>query len=374
MKFVASSTALLSHLQAISRVINSKNTMPILDNFLFKLEGNTLTLTASDLETTMITSLEVVDVEGEGSMAVAAKLLLDTLREFSEQPLTFDMNDDNLALVITSENGQYNFICQNADEYPRIQSLSDSANTLTIDAATLNEGIQTTFFATADDELRPVMNGIFFDIKAEYTTIVATDAHKLVRYQNESAKGDGTYSFILAKKAASMLKNILPKESGDVTIRFDEKNICFTLQNYTLYARQIEGRYPNYSGVIPVNNPHKVIADRSTLLNAVRRVSVFSNQGTSLVKLQIQNNQIVISAQDIDFSISAEEKIACQFEGEQIVIGFKSSFLIDILSNLSSNEVVLELSDPSRAGLFLPFDQAEGENLLMLLMPMLLNS
>jgi DNA polymerase III subunit beta len=375
MKFVASSTTLLNHLQAISRVINSKNTMQILDNFLFKLEGNTLTLTASDLETTMITSLEVVDVEGEGSLAVAAKLLLDTLREFSEQPLTFDVNDENLALVITSENGQYNFIGQNADEYPLIPKLSETANSLKIDAATLNEGIQTTFFATADDELRPVMNGIFFDVKSECTTIVATDAHKLVRYQNENVTGDGAYSFILAKKAAGLLKNILPKETGDVTIRFDEKNLCFTLRNYTLFARQIEGRYPNYAGVIPVNNPYKVIADRPTLLNAIRRVSVFSNQGTSLVKLQIENNQIVISAQDIDFSISAEEKIACQFEADApIVIGFKSSFLIDILTNLSSNEVVLELSDPSRAGLFLPFEQAEGENLLMLLMPMLLNN
>ena len=374
MKFVASSTALLSHLQAISRVINSKNTLAILDNFLFKIEGNMLTLTASDLETTMITSMEVVDVEGEGSVEVAAKLLLDTLREFSEQPLTFDINDDNLALVITSENGTYNFIGQNGDEYPRIPTMSETGNSLAIEAATLNNGIQTTFFATADDELRPVMNGIFFDVTTEHTTIVATDAHKLVRYKNEAASGDTNYSFILAKKAASLLKNILPKETGEVKVRFDEKNICFSLQNYTLYARQIEGRYPNYAGVIPANNPIKVIADRITLLNAVKRVSVFSNQGTSLVKLQINKNQINISAQDIDFSISAEETIACQFDGDTIEIGFKSSFLIDILANLSSSDVVVELSEPSRAGLFLPFDQAEGESVLMLLMPMLLNS
>jgi DNA polymerase-3 subunit beta len=374
MKFVASSTALLSHLQAISRVINSKNTLAILDNFLFKIEGSTLTLTSSDLETTMITSMEVVDVEGEGSVAITAKLLLDTLREFSEQPLTFDIDDENLALVITSDNGTYNFIGQNGDEYPRIPSLSESGNSLTIEAATLNNGIQTTFFATADDELRPVMNGIFFDITTENTTIVATDAHKLVRYRNETAAGVADYSFILAKKAAGLLKNILPKETGEVTIRFDEKNICFSLQNYTLFARQIEGRYPNYGGVIPTNNPIKVIVDRVTLLNAVKRVSVFSNQGTSLVKLHIENNKINISAQDIDFSISAEETIACQFEGESIEIGFKSSFLADILGNLSSNDVMIELSEPSRAGLFLPFDQAEDENVLMLLMPMLLNS
>ena len=374
MKFVASSTALLSHLQAISRVINSKNTMAILDNFLFKLSGSTLTLTASDLEITMITSMEVADVEGEGSVAVTAKLLLDTLREFSEQPLTFDIDDENLALVISSDNGTYNFIGQKGDEYPRVPTLSDNTNEFTMDAAILNDGIQTTFFATADDELRPVMNGIFFDITEEHATIVATDAHKLVRFQTETPAGVSNIAFILAKKAASLLKNILPKETGDVAISFDEKNICFKLQNYTLFARQIEGRYPNYSGVIPPNNPVKVIADRVTLLNAVKRVSVFSNQGTSLVKLHIADNQINISAQDIDFSISAEETIACQFEGEKIEIGFKSSFLVDILNNLSSNEVVIELSEPSRAGIFLPFDQAENENVLMLLMPMLLNS
>lgn len=374
MKFVASSTALLSHLQAISRVINSKNTLAILDNFLFKLEGNTLTLTSSDLETTMITSMEVADVEGEGSVAVTAKLLLDTLREFSEQPLTFDINDDNLALVISSDNGTYNFIGQKGDEYPRVPTLSDNTNAFSMDASVLNNGIQTTFFATADDELRPVMNGIFFDITEEHATIVATDAHKLVRFRTQTPVGLANVSFILAKKAAGLLKNILPKETGDVAVSFDEKNICFKLQNYTLFARQIEGRYPNYAGVIPVNNPIKVIADRVTLLNAVKRVSVFSNQGTSLVKLQIADNQIHISAQDIDFSISAEETIACQFEGEKIEIGFKSSFLIDILNNLSSAEVVTELSEPSRAGIFLPFDQAENENVLMLLMPMLLNS
>ena len=223
MKFVASSTALLSHLQAISRVINSKNTLAILDNFLFKLEGTTLTLTASDLETTMITSMEVVDVDGEGSVAITAKLLLDTLREFSEQPLTFDIDDENLALVISSDNGTYNFIGQKGDEYPRIPSLSESTNTFSIDASVLSNGIQTTFFATADDELRPVMNGIFFDVTAEHTTIVATDAHKLVRFQTESPEGVANFSFILAKKAAGLLKNILPKETGDVVVSFDEK-------------------------------------------------------------------------------------------------------------------------------------------------------
>ncbi len=374
MRFVASSTALLSHLQAVSRVINSKNTMAILDSFLFQIEGTVLKITASDLETTMITSMDIADVEGEGSVAVTAKLLLDTLREFSEQPLTFDIDDENLAMVIYSDNGQYNFIGQNGDDYPRLPMMPESTSKMTLNIATLNDSIQSTFFATGDDELRPVMNGIFFDITPEKMTVVATDAHKLVRFQNEEARGDSAYSFILAKKAANMLRNVLPKESGEVLIRFDDKNICFTLPTYTLYARQIEGRYPNYSAVIPMNNPYKVIVDRILLLNAVKRVSVFSNQGTSLIKLHIENDQIVISAQDIDFSISAEETIRCQYEGEPLSIGFKSSFLIDIINNLASESIVLELSDPSRAGIFLPFEQSEGENILMLLMPMLLNN
>lgn len=374
MKFVASSTALLSHLQAVSRVINSKNTMAILDNFLFQIEGSSLKITASDLETTMITSMEIVDAEGEGSVAVTAKLLLDTLREFPEQPLTFEIDDENLAMVIYSENGQYNFIGQNGDDYPLLPAMPESAKSITMDVATLNDGIQSTFFAAGDDELRPVMMGIYFDFTPEAMTVVATDAHKLVRFQNSEARSEEAYSFILAKKPANMLRNILPKESGEVLIRFDDKNICFILPTYTLYARQIEGRYPNYNAVIPMNNPYKVIVDRATLLNAVKRVSVFSNQGTSLIKLHIENDQIVISAQDIDFSISAEESLRCQYEGEPLSIGFKSSFLIDIIGNLASESIILELSDPSRAGIFMPFEQAEKENVLMLLMPMLLNN
>ena len=374
MKFIVSSTDLLSHLQAISRVINNKNSLPILDNFLIQLEGKVLTMTASDIETTLITSMEVETAEGSGKVAVASRLLLDTLREFSEQPLTFEIDDENLAMVIYSDNGQYNFIGQNGDDYPRLPMMPESTNSMTLNIATLNDSIQSTFFATGDDELRPVMNGIFFDITPDKMTVVATDAHKLVRFQNEEARGDSAYSFILAKKASNMLRNILPKESGEVLIRFDDKNICFTLPTYTLYARQIEGRYPNYSAVIPMNNPYKVIVDRIMLLNAVKRVSVFSNQGTSLIKLHIENDKIVISAQDIDFSISAEETIRCQYEGEPLSIGFKSSFLIDIINNLASESIILELSDPSRAGIFLPFEQSEGENILMLLMPMLLNN
>ncbi len=377
MKFIVSSTDLLSHLQAISRVINNKNSLPILDNFLFQLEGNKLTLTASDIETTLITSMEVETAEGNGKVAVASRLLLDTLREFPDQPLTFNINDSNLALVITSANGSYNFIGQNGDEYPRMPQLQEDARIMTLPVSTLSSGISKTFFCTADDELRPVMNGIFFDITAESLTLVATDAHKLVRYKttftSASIQEDETVNFILPKKPANMLKNILPKESGEVEIQFDTKNAHFKLANYTMICRQVEGRFPNYNGVIPKLNPFKVIIDRATLLNALKRVSVFANQASNLVKLAINGNQIHISAQDIDFSISAEETIACQFDGDPIKIGFKSSFLIEILGNISVSEIVLELSDASRAGLILPFENEENEEILMLLMPMLLN-
>ena len=378
MKFIVSSTDLSSHLLAISRVINSKNSLPILDNFLLNIEGNTLTMTASDIETTLITSMEVETLEGGGKVAVASRLLLDTLREFPEQPLTFNINDSNLSMVITSANGSYNFIGQNGDEYPRLPELQEDARTLTLPVAILSSGISKTLFCTADDELRPVMNGIFFDITDDSLTLVATDAHKLVRYKTKHTsssvqEGDEAVTFILPKKPATMLKNILPKESGEVEIHFDNKNAHFKLANYTMICRQVEGRFPNYNGVIPKSNSYKIIIDRATLLNALKRVSVFSNQASNLVKLDFSANQIHISAQDIDFSISAEETISCQFDAEPIKIGFKSAFLIEILGNINVTDIVMELSDASRAGLILPFENEENEEILMLLMPMLLN-
>ncbi len=383
MKFIASSTVLLSHLQAISRVINNKNTLQILDNFLFDIQDNLLTITASDTETTLITSMEIEGVEGSGKVAVASRLLLDTLREFSEQPLTFEINDSNLSMVITSANGTYNFIGQNGDEYPQLPMIEDDATEFVMDVDILNMGVTKTLFCAADDELRPIMNGVYFDIYKDNITLVATDAHKLVRYKTsykeinawkeEGAEEPEKVNFILPKKPATLLKSILPKESGDVTVKFDAKNAYFKLANYTVICRQVEGRYPNYNGVIPQGNPFKVIVDRITLLNALKRVSVFSNQASNLIKLQFTENQIIISAQDIDFSISAEETIECQYTDEPMKIGFRSSFLIELLSNLDANEIVIELTDPSRAGLILPLEQNESEDILMLLMPMLLN-
>jgi DNA polymerase-3 subunit beta len=373
MKFVVSSTALLSHLQAISKVINSKNTLPILDCFLLELEGSTLILTAADSETRLVTSLEVNEADGNGKFAVNAKNLLDPLKELPEQPLTFEINNDNLETFIFFHNGKYNFIGQSGEDYPQPKELKETAVSLTIEPQVLFAGINRTLFASADDELRPVMNGVFFDITPEDLTFVASDGHKLVRCKTLSAKGAERASFILPKKPANLLKTILPKEAEIVEIKFDENNAYIKMSSYTMTCRFIEGRYPNYNSVIPQNNTNKVILDRQTFLNALKRVSVFSNQASNLIKLQLTDKNIIVTAQDIDFSTAAEETIACEYAGSQMNIGFKSSFLIEILNNILSTDISLELSDPSRAGLIIPAENEENEDLLMLLMPMMLN-
>lgn len=373
MKFVVSSTALLSHLQAISKVINSKNTLPILDCFLLELEGTTLSLTAADSETRLVTCLEVNEAEGNGKFAVNAKNLLDPLKELPEQPLTFEINNDNLETFIFFHNGKYNFIGQSGDDYPQPKELKDTAVSLSIEPQVLFSGINRTLFASADDELRPVMNGVFFDITTENLTFVASDGHKLVRCKTMSAKGEERASFILPKKPANLLRAILPKETETVEIKFDENNAYIKMSSYTMTCRFIEGRYPNYNSVIPQNNTNKVVLDRLAFLNALKRVSVFSNQASNLIRLQLSESNIVVSAQDIDFSTAAEETIPCGYTGTAMSIGFKSSFLIDILNNIPSTDISLELSDPSRAGLILPTENEENEDLLMLLMPMMLN-
>ncbi len=376
MKFVVSSIDLLNHLQTVSRVISPKNTLPILDNFLFNLDGKNLEITASDLETTMITSMQLQNTSDSGIISVPARLLIDTLKEFPEQPLSFDINEETLAIIITTENGQFTIVGQNGSDFPQVPAIKEDKKTeLPIQAESLEVAITSTLFATADDELRPVMNGIYFDIAPDDITFVASDAHKLVRYKRKDIKTEANSSFILPKKPASLLKNLLIKEKGNVLIEVDDKNAFFTLSNHKLVCRLVEGNYPSYNSVIPADNQNKLIIDRLKFLNTLRRVSVFSNQASNLVKMHLTGNQVTISAQDIDFSISAYERISCQYEGDEMDIGFKSVFLIEILSNLQSSDVVVELSDPSRAGLFLPLDtDNEDEDVLMLLMPMMINN
>ena len=372
MKFIVSSTGLFSRLQAISRVINSKNSLPILDCFLLELTDGTLSITASDSETTLSTSIETNEYDTDGRFAVNSKTILDALKEIPEQPLAFEVSE-NMEIVVKYQNGKYSLIGQNADEYPQSANLGSNAVHVGLGVEVLMNGINRSLFATADDELRPVMNGIYFDITTEDITFVASDGHKLVRNKSYKARGNEKAAFILPKKPATLLKNLLPKETGDVQIDFDDRNAMFTLENYSMTCRLIEGRYPNYNSVIPQNNPHRATIDRAAFVSALKRVSVFSSAASSLIKLRLDMNTIQISGQDIDFSTSAEETLMCQYEGNQMSIGFKSTFLIDILNNMASQEVVMELADPSRAGVIVPVEQNEDEDLLMLLMPMMLN-
>lgn len=373
MKFVVSSALLSSHLQTISRVISSKNSLPILDCFLLELKDNKLTITAADNEVRMETFVEVADHEGEGSLAINAKNLLDPLRELPDQPLIFEINDETLEVFIFYHNGKYNFIGLKGEDYPQPKQLKETAITLTFDSQILLSGINRTVFATADDELRPVMNGIYFDISTENLTFVASDGHKLVRVISSDVKADERASFILPKKPANLLRSILPREDGEVVVTFDENHAVIKLTKYNMVCRFVEGRYPNYNSVIPVDNPNKVTLDRLNFLNAVKRVSVFSNPSSNLVKMQLSEDKIIITAQDIDYLTAAEELIACQYSGNAMSIGFKAPFLVDILNNIPSTEVIIELSDSSRAGIIIPVENEENEEMLTLIMPMMLN-
>ena len=373
MKFNVSSSRLYAQLQAVSRIIAPKNSMKILEDVLFDLHDGMLVLTASDGETTICTSLEVQDAEGDGKVAFAGKLLLETLREFSEQPLFFEIDDQNFGMNVTSENGTYSFVGVNGNEYPQMPQPEEQNRSFRMSANVLLSAIKKTIFCTADDELRPVMNGIYFDLKENYLAMVATDAHRLVRLRRTDITTAEPFSFILPKKPANLLLNVLGKDTEEVEIVCGSKNIRFTFGNTLIICRQIEGRYPNYDAVIPQNNSNHVVVDRQTIMNACKRVAVFANTGTSLLRLALSQNLITISAQDIDFSTSAEETIPCSHESIPMAVGFKAPFLIEMIGSITSSEVMFQLSDPARAGLILPTEDAENEQLLMLLMPMLLN-
>ncbi|MBR4842141.1 MAG: DNA polymerase III subunit beta [Bacteroidaceae bacterium] len=373
MIFTVSSSALTSRLQAISRVINPKPVYPILDDFLFRIEEGKLSATAADNDTTLETIIDLVECSGDGQLALPAKTLLEALKEIPEQPLKFTVNDSNFETVIEYQNGEYRMMGQNADEYPTPAVLQSDPVSLKIKASILSDGLTRTIFATADDELRPVMNGIYFDINEEGATFVASDGHKLVCCKNATLQTEGKSSFILPKKPASLFRSLIGKDVESVDIEFDSRIARFSLPEFRMVCRLIDGRYPNYASVIPQNNPHHLTIDRQTLINALRRVSVFSPASSGLIKLRIQESQISISTQDIDFSTSANETLTCQYEGIPMSIGFKANFLIDILNNIPSQEIVLQLADPSRAGVIVPAEQAQDENLLMLLMPMVLN-
>lgn len=372
MNFTVSSSLLTSRLQTISRVINSKNTIPALDCILFELEGGKLSLTASDPDNTLSTSLEVVDCSEDFSFAISSKILIDALKEISEQPLRFEVKKETLEITIYYLNGKYSLVGQNADEYPSAAVLGEGSVAISVPTKVLSNGISCSLFAAADDEVRPVMCGVYFDFTPESITLVASDGHKLVRCRDYSVTGAEKSAFILPKKPAALLKNLLGKESNEeVAVEFDGRFAIFDMGDYKLVCRLFDGRYPNYNSVIPQNNPHKLTVDRAAMISTLRRVAVFSSQ-VSLIKLHIEDNKVVISAQDTDFSTSAEESIACSYEGTSMNIGFRASFLIDILNNTPGDEVVIELADPSRAGVIVPAEQVDKQELLMLLMPMML--
>lgn len=373
MKFVVSSNTLLTRLQAVSKVIGGKPVQPILDNILLVAAEGVLYATASDKETTMEAKIELESLEEEGQITIPAKILLDILKEFPEQPLTFEINTATNEVKIISEKGEFSVPGESAEDYPLQAALNDSNTDLTCKAGLILEGIVKTIFATANDDLRPVMNCILIEMNEDNFTFVASDAHKLVRYKRFDAKSEGgQFSLILPKKPALMLKNILPKDDSEIKLSFNDKMSCFVFGDYKMTSTLVEGRFPNYNSVIPQNNPKKIIIEKKELYNSLRRVSVMANQASNLVKFDVTENKIVVSAQDMDYSMSGHETLTCQYEGENIAIGFKSPFVLEILSNIESENVVLELSDPTRPGLFLPFENEDTEeDLLMLLMPMM---
>ncbi len=374
MKFTVSSQALQQLLATTGKVISNKNTFPILDYFLMELKGDELKVTTSDLETTVISYIKVDSVERDGVVAAPVKLMLDSLREFADMPLTMEVNDQTWEIKINWNSGSSSIPGANPMSYPEVLEIAEERHSLSLEVDGLVNGINKTIFATADDELRPAMNGILFDIKPESLTFVATDAHKLVRC-SLTQSFDFTASFILPKKPANILKGLLNKAEESVDVIFDSKNARFTFKNYTLVCRLIEGNYPNYNAVIPQNNPNKILVDRVELLNAIRRVAVCSNPTTNLIRLDVDQNQIVLQTQDIDFSISANEKLSCSYDKDQITIGFKSTFLVEILTNMDTQMVDVELADSTRAGVLKPVsDEASDMEVLMLLMPMMINA
>lgn len=372
MKFIVSSSYLLKQLQVLGSVINSSNTLPILDNFLFELDANALKVSASDLETTMTATLEI-ESDSTGSVALPAKLLLDILKTFPEQPLTFTVEDNN-TVEISSNSGKYALAYAAGEEFPSAVTLEDPSSTF-MPAEVLSTAITKTIFAAGNDDLRPVMSGVFFQFSTDGLIFVATDAHKLVKYTRTDIKASQVAEFIMPKKPLTILKGILAVSDAEVKIEYNDSNATYTFDNYVLTCRLIDGKYPNYEAVIPKENPNKLIISRNQYLNSVRRVSIFANKTTHQIRLKIAGTELNISAEDIDYSNKADERLTCDYQGDDMQIGFNSRFLSEMLNNLTSDEIQLEMSMPNRAGILTPIDGLdEGENVLMLVMPVMLNN
>jgi len=373
MRFTVSSTALSGRLAALAKVINSKNSLPILGDFLFEVSENVLQLTASDSEVMMKTSLDLNECDGEGRFCVGNHDLLEAVKGISEQPISFNVDQESNIAKICYQNGMFSLPVENADEFPQPQDINEGATVINIPAQMLSDNVNRCLFATAQDELRPVMNGIYFDLTPDCLSVVATDGHKLVRNKILNIQSEIPAAFILPKKPASLLKGVLGKQAGDVVIRFDDRNAEIIFEDGVVICRLMEGRYPNYSSVIPQNNPNQLTVDRSGLLAALRRVQPFSNESSNLIRFRVENGTLQLDAEDYDFSKTATEKMSCDYNGMPMSIGFKGSSFIEILSNFDCQEVIIQLADPSRAGLVLPSEQPANQDVLMLMMPMLIN-
>ncbi len=372
MHFIVSSSQLLRHLSSLSGVLNSSNTLPILDNFLIELGPGEAVISASDLETTMTTKLEV-KTQDTGAIAVPAKMLLDILKAFPDIPLTFKVDPATYGVELTSDAGKYKLTGANGDDFPKSPMLEDAA-TFDVEAKTLITAINRTLFAAGNDDLRPVMSGIYFEFYADNVRFVATDAHRLVRYARTDVQASAGAQFIVPKKPLNLLKNAA-SNADRVSMSYTESNACFRFDEVTIICRLIEGKYPNYEAVIPKENPNRMVINRVDFLQAIRRVSIFANKTTHQVRLKLAGSELHVSAEDLDFANEANERLNCSYTGEDMEIGFNSRFLMDMLNNLSSPEVSLELSAPNRAGIIRPSEPEEaGEDVLMLVMPVMLNA
>ena len=372
MKFIVNSSALLRELQKLNSVISSNNTLPILDNFLFEINGGNMTVTASDLEVTMRVSISV-ESEVDGRITIPARILIDTLKTFSNQPLTFVIDLTNYSIEIISELGNYKLSGNNSDEFPKSPTLTDSSSTF-FKSEILQNAINKTLFASGNDDLRPVMSGVYCELSPEQVTFVATDAHKLVKHSRNDLSSDKIASLILPKKPLTILKNNIV-DGIDVKLDFNDTNALFSFENNTIICRLIDGKYPNYDAVIPKENPNKLTIETSLLLSSIKRISIYANKTTHQIRLKVAGSELQISSEDLDFSNKADERLPCHYEGGDIEIGFNSKFVIDMLNNIGSNKISLEMSAPNRAGIILPLDgTVEGETTLMLVMPVMLNN
>lgn len=371
MKFSVSSSELLKRLQIASGAISSNPVLPILEDFLFTISSNKLQIAATDLETSITTDLEVM-ADSDGMVAVPAKILLETLKALPQQPITFNINKENYAIEITSAYGKYKLAGENGGDFPKIPE-PDTVDTLTIASAALSQGISKTLFAASNDELRPAMTGIYFQVDFSKLILVATDAHKLVKYTFHEVNSEVNTSFIIPKKALNLLKTAVG-DSGEVTLSFNNSNAFFSFKDTELVCRLIDARYPDYNAVIPVENPNVLSMNRVDFQSSLKRIAIYANKTTNQVILNINDGSLTISAQDLDFSNEATEQLVCSYDGSPISIGFNAKFLIEMLGVLESEEVKIELSTPNRAGILLPVEETEGEEILMLVMPVMLSN